>query len=65
MYPDPCARQYVQRIAAGLPNVRVDDPVLEVKRNRALSTESKIDERVHRGIQLSINGVAAGLRNTG
>jgi predicted NAD/FAD-binding protein len=31
------ARQYVQRIAAGLPDVRVDDPVLEVKRNRALS----------------------------
>ena len=36
-----------------------------IKRHRALSGEDKVDERVHRGIQLSINGVAAGLRNTG
>ena len=37
-----------------------------IKRHRALSDDdSKIDERVHRGIHLSINGVAAGLRNTG
>ncbi|CDG82065.1 phosphoenolpyruvate carboxylase [Janthinobacterium agaricidamnosum] len=36
-----------------------------IKRHRALSAEARVDERVHRGIQLSINGVAAGLRNTG
>ncbi len=37
-----------------------------IKRHRAVAgNPEKIDGRVHRGIHLSINGVAAGLRNTG
>jgi phosphoenolpyruvate carboxylase len=37
-----------------------------IKRHRALANDAAaVDERVHRGIHLSINGVAAGLRNTG
>ncbi len=37
-----------------------------IKRHRAVAADpNNIDERVHRGIHLSINGIAAGLRNTG
>jgi phosphoenolpyruvate carboxylase len=37
-----------------------------IKRHRAATKDGRtIDERVRRGIHLSINGIAAGLRNTG
>ena len=36
-----------------------------IKRHRAAMRDGKVDDRVRRGIHLSINGIAAGLRNTG
>ena len=37
-----------------------------IKRHRtAMAEDRKLDERVRRGIHMSINGIAAGLRNTG
>ena len=36
-----------------------------IKRHRTAMRDGKVDDRVRRGIHLSINGIAAGLRNTG
>jgi phosphoenolpyruvate carboxylase len=37
-----------------------------IKRHRSWKNQDRApDIRVHRGIHLSINGIAAGLRNTG
>tara|TARA_R110001599_G_scaffold64023_3_gene178755 strand:+ start:356186 stop:359029 length:2844 start_codon:yes stop_codon:yes gene_type:complete len=36
-----------------------------IKRHRATMHNGNVDDRVRRGIHLSINGIAAGLRNTG
>jgi len=36
-----------------------------LRRHRATQSTEPVDERVRRGIHLSINGIAAGLRNSG
>ena len=36
-----------------------------IRRHRSGSASERIDERIKRGIHLSINGIAAGLRNSG
>jgi len=36
-----------------------------LRRHRAAESTEPVDERVRRGIHLSINGIAAGLRNSG
>ncbi|MGZ3181357.1 MAG: phosphoenolpyruvate carboxylase [Telluria sp.] len=59
------ARSIQNRFAYLDPLNHLQVELIHRHRSVASGDPAQIDERVHRGIHLSINGVAAGLRNTG